>query len=183
MTAPMNYFATATAGLRLAGEQWLLSTLDSPGRDRARKEWQEHGLALLPLGTLSAAVRLPGAVVAAVTGDDTPSDAADDTLAEILDDGPVICDLHSARYYALVPPSTPRTWRDAIEEWRSLGVDALGHGTYLGVPHPALTEPDRRSCASYWSVPMDPPPTLCSPLHVARLIAAARHLLAEELPT
>ena len=57
-----------SADRRLATEHWLLSTLPEPSRERARVEWQEHSVALLPLGTLFSAVRLPLDLVLAAAG-------------------------------------------------------------------------------------------------------------------
>ncbi|MCF3132435.1 hypothetical protein [Streptomyces olivochromogenes] len=162
----------------LATQHWLLSTLPDYGRDRARMEWQEHGITLLPLGTLFAAIRLPGPLVQAVSASTTPADV-DAMLGEALQGGPVICDRHRQRYYALVPASVPRTWQQAIEDWRAAGVAVFGRGTHLGVPWPNANQ-KRSDLESYWSVPMDSPAMLCAPLRVARLIADGhRQLLAQ----
>lgn len=159
------------ADRRLAAEHWLLATLPASARDRARLEWQQHEVAMLPLGGLFSAVRLPGALVAAVAGSAEP-DRLDQFLRETLDGGPVICDPHFLRYYALVPASMPRTWHQALDDWRAVDVDCLGRNSYLGVPRlDAAGWP--RPHASYWSVPMDSPAVLCPPMQVARLIAAA----------
>ncbi|MEU2712947.1 hypothetical protein [Streptomyces sp. NPDC007205] len=162
---------------RLAAEHWLLSTLPSFGRERARMEWQEHGVTLLPVGTLFAAARLPGALVHAVAASKKPADI-DGFLKEVLEGGPVICDQHRDRYYALLPTSVPRTWHDAVRDWQASEVAVIGRGAYLGVPrldadrsHPGID--------SYWAVPMDSPAVLCTPLHVARLIAAGHELLMQ----
>ncbi|WP_405856098.1 hypothetical protein OG407_07155 [Streptomyces sp. NBC_01515] len=138
-------------------------------------EWQEQSLAMLPLGTLFAAVRLPVALVgAAAFLRGTPDLAQVDAfLDEVLDGGPVICDPQGRRCYALVPASMPESYKQAAEDWRPLGVEILGRGTYLGVPPVHLVEFDKEACVSYWSVPMQSPAMLCTPLNVARLIAAA----------
>ncbi|MBQ1096351.1 hypothetical protein KBY55_09665 [Streptomyces sp. b94] len=166
------------ADRQLATSHWLLSTLRH--RDRARMEWQEHGLTMLPLGTLFSAVRLPQRLVLAVAGGTGPSAEVDAVLGEALGDGPVICDPHGRRYYALVPPSMPVTWHQAVDEWRVVDVDCLGRDTYLGVPRVDLTTFDRRTFASYWAVPMPSLATLCAPLAVARLIAAGQHQLDKQ---
>ncbi|EPD63194.1 hypothetical protein [Streptomyces sp. HGB0020] len=160
---------------RLAAEHWLLST--SRNRDRTRAEWRRHGIAMLHLGALFSAVRLPEPLVLALV--DKPWDPAlvDPLLKDMLD-GPVICDPRHHRYYALVPASVPVTWRQAVEEWREVDVDCLGRGSILGVPRLDADRYDGQ--ASYWSVPMQSAGVLCAPLHVARMIAAARHLLHEE---
>ncbi|MDX2676188.1 hypothetical protein [Streptomyces soliscabiei] len=170
------------ADRRLAAEHWLLSTLTDHARTRAREEWTAYGLAVLPMGTLMSAVRLPARLVLAVARGRFPSGEVDRFLGEAFEDGPVICDPNGRRYYALVPASVPRTWTAALEEWQSQDVDCLGRGTYLGVPRLDITRHDERR-ASYWSVPMSSAAELCPPLAVARLIAAGAHLLAEEADT
>lgn len=166
-----------SAERRLAAEHWLLSTLPAFGRERARMEWQEHGVTLLPLGTLFAAVRLPGPLVQAVAASTTSADI-DAVLGEALQGGPVICDRRWQRYYVLVPAGVPRTWRQAAEDWRAADVAVLGRGTHLGVPR-LDTAQERAGLESYWSVPMDSPALLCTPLRVARLIAAGHQQLLD----
>lgn len=165
---------------QLATAQWLLSTLDEENRNQARTQWAERGMALLRLGTLVSAVRIPGRMVLALADTTTPADA-DDFLDSSLDGGPVICDPRVLRYYVLVPGSMPRTWSSAANAWRALGVDLLGRETVLGVPPVTADEFDPGTPqASYWSVPMSSPGMLCEPLAVARLIlAGARQLEAE----
>lgn len=163
---------------RLAVEQWLLATQPSRDRDRARREWEEAGVAMLPLGTLLSAVRIPGHLVVAAAGL-VEHDALDAFLDEALYGQPVICDPRGNRYYALVPGTMPVRWRKAAEEWRALGVDCLGRDTYLGVPTVRAVERDPLTLASYWSVPMPSAGELCAPPAVARLIAAGQCRLAE----
>nr|WP_205615194.1 hypothetical protein [Streptomyces harenosi] len=163
---------------RPAAGHWLLSAHPRPGY--ARAEWQANGVVLLPLGTLFSAVRIPGRLVQAVAAGTEP-EVIDAVLREVLDGGPVICDPHRPRYYALVPASMPRTWRRAADDWRVADVDCLGLGTYLGVPRLDAVEP-AAGTASYWSVPMRSAGVLCAPLKVARLIAAGVHQLASEDP-
>ena len=165
-----------TADRRLASEHWMLSTLPAPNRDRARREWRQNKVTLLPLGSLFSAVRIPGALVAGQAGTAQAAEL-DDFLRETLDGGPVICDPHFLRYYALVPASMPRTWHQALDDWRTLDVDCLGRGSYLGVPRLDAVEWPRPR-ASYWSVSMDSAAMLCSPMDVARLIAAGWHRAA-----
>ncbi|MDT3724886.1 hypothetical protein ROS62_08280 [Streptomyces sp. DSM 41972] len=159
---------------RLASEHWLLSTLPEYDRARARQEWTDHRIALLPMGTLVSAVRLPARLVLAVAGCRGVCGEVDRFLAEALEGGPVICDPNGRRFYALVPASMPATWRAAAEEWQSAEVECLGRNSYLGVPRLDVTEPDVR-VGSYWSVPMSSAASLCGPLAVARLIAAGWH--------
>jgi hypothetical protein len=177
---PGSQRAHPIADRRLAAEEWLLSGHSAPGL--ARAEWRACGLVLLPLGTLFSAVRIPGRVVQAVAASTDPLDV-DQVLDEALDGGPVVCDVHGPRYYALVPASVPRTWRAAADEWRVDGVECLGRGTYLGVPRPDAVDFPVRGLSSYWSVPMTTAARLCRPLSVARLIAAGAHQLAEERET
>jgi hypothetical protein len=131
------------------------------------------------LGILFSAVRLPGDLVTAAAGVSRLADV-DGFLDEVLDGGPVICDPRGHRYYALVPGSMPGRWRDAAEEWRTLGVACLGRGTYLGVPKVQAVEFDPEGQISYWSVPMPSAAVLCRRLAVARLIAAGKCRMAEE---
>lgn len=167
-----------TADRRLAAQQWLMSAHKTPGQ--ARAEWRTTGMTLLPLGTLFSVVRIPLRLALAPIGGTRPGPEADEFLALALEDGPVICDPAGRRYYALVPASTPTTWKQAAEDWRRDEVDCLGRGVYLGVPRLDRTEPDP-SLDSYWSVPMSSVGVLCAPLTVARLIAAGQHVLANEL--
>lgn len=159
---------------RLATEHWLMSS--SRNRDTTRQEWRRYGIAMLPLGTLFSAVRLPGPLVLALLGRPWDPALADRLLKDMLD-GPVICDPRHRRYYALVPASVPVTWRQTVEEWREVDADCLGRGSILGVPR--LDADQYAGQASYWSVPMQSAGMLCAPLHVARLIAAGRHLMCE----
>jgi hypothetical protein len=164
------------ADRRLAAEHWLLSTLADPRK--GREEWKEHGVAMLPLGGLFSAIRLPGALVLAVTGAHSlPSVEIDALLAEALGGAPVICDPRHHRYYVLVPATVPTSWRAAVDDWRTDDVDALGRGTMLGVPKLSRTQP--RTFDSYWSVPMESAAALCPPLTVARFIAVGRHLMED----
>lgn len=169
------------ADRRLATEHWLLSTLPEAGRDRAREEWQELGVAMLPLGGLFSAIRIPGYLVVALTAS-TEADELDAFLAQVLQGGPVICDPHGTRYYALVPASIPRTIsKKKLDDWRKADIECLGRHSYLGVPRVDAVECDPQQRASYWSVPMESAATLCSPLLVGRLIGAARDLVGGEL--
>lgn len=163
------------ADRQLATEHWLLSAHPSPVR--ARQEWTDHRVALLPLGTLFSAVRIPQSLVLAVVGR-APHAEVDAFLAEALDDGPVICDPRGHRYYALVPGSMPAKWSAAAEDWLELGVGCLGRGAYLGVPRLDVEELDPEAWMSYWSVPIPSAGELCAPLAVARLLAAGKHCLA-----
>lgn len=169
------------ADRRLAVEQWLLSTLPRPSWDRARMEWQSHGVTLLPLGTLFAAVRIPERVVHVVSRIDDPA-MNSHFLGAALDDGPVICDPKSGRYYALVPASMAQ-WHKAARIWHTvLGVEILGRDTVLGVPPLDSVGLNQRTRASYWTRPMSSAGVLCDPHAVARLIAAAARQLSPGPP-
>jgi len=167
----------AGADRRMAAEQWLLSTLPEPRK--GREQWQTTGVAVLPLGTLFSAVRLPGRLVLAVAGAHRlPSATIDTFLNDALRGAPAICDPRHQRYYVLLPASVPVSWANATDDWRSADVDVLGRGTILGVPDLERTQP--RPLDSYWSVPMESAAMLGAPLTVARFIAAARHLLGDD---
>lgn len=167
----------SAADRRLATEHWLLSTLTHP--QQGRQEWKTHGVALLPLGGLFAAIRLPAPLVLAVAAvHSMPSPDIDAILAEVLEGGPVICDPRHERYYALVPATVPTSWRAAADDWRAFGVGTLGRGCLLGVPR--LTDTTPHGLDSYWSVAPESMAMLCTPLAVARLIAAGQELLANE---
>ncbi|MFG3090993.1 hypothetical protein ACGGAI_25535 [Streptomyces antibioticus] len=169
----------SSADRRLAAEHWLLSTLPEP--KQGLRQWRTTGVAMLPLGTLFSAIRLPGRLVLAVIGAHSlPSAEIDTVLEEALGGAPVICDPRHHRYYVLMPASVPTSWREAVDDWRVVDVDALGRGTLLGVPKLSRTEP--LPLDTYWSVPMESAAALGAPLTVARFIAAARHLMGAEQP-
>ncbi|MGI5196596.1 hypothetical protein ACQEVY_23590 [Streptomyces sp. CA-288835] len=165
------------ADRELAIEHWFLATHPAP--EQVRAEWTQAGVALLPLGTLFSAVRIPASLVVAAVGSDKHTDV-DALLEEVLDGGPVICDPRHRRYYALVPGSMPDRWHDAAEDWRPLGVECLGRGWYLGVPRLQAAELNPEAWASYWSVPMPSAAVLCQPLAVARLIAVGQRRMGQE---
>lgn len=159
---------------RLAVEHWLLSTLPAEGHARARTEWAEQGVAMLPLGTLFTAIRIPGYLVFAVAGSEQPADI-DAFLGAILH-GPVICAARQRCYYALTPASTPRTWREDADD-----VAVLGRDAYLGVPPVDATVPHPQAASAYWSVPMESAGMLCRSGLVGRMIGAGRDLVGGEL--
>nr|WP_237519354.1 hypothetical protein [Streptomyces sp. HUCO-GS316] len=166
---------TTRTDRELAATEWLLSAHPAPRK--ARMEWTTAGVALLPLGTLLSAIRLPAHLVHAVAGCEA-RDEVDAFLEEALDGGPVIHEPHGRRYYALVPASVPIKWRKAASDWRALGVECLGRGTYLGVPKLQRVDFDPQLWHSYWAVPMSSAGDLCWPLNIARLIAAGKELTA-----
>lgn len=168
------------ADRRLATEHWLLSTLADQQRDGARLQWQEHHVALLPLGTLFSAVRIPELVVQAVARTDHQGMTAE-FLASVLDDGPVICDPTQRWFYALVPASMPARWTEAAAVWQEdLNVACLGRASFLGVPRLDCIGLDITTNSSYWTSPMQSAGELCDPMAVARMIAAAARRLSDE---
>ncbi|MBT2510131.1 hypothetical protein J7I98_30595 [Streptomyces sp. ISL-98] len=136
---------------------WLARTLDVPAV--ARQEWQDGAVAMLPLGGLFDAVRMPAVTVHAAAGNDDRAFVAR-FLAEILDGGPVIHDPFSW-YYALMPPQTSETWRSPF-------ATCIGRGAWLGVPRTDRTALE--TGGPYWSVPMQDAGVLGSPEAVAELI-------------
>jgi hypothetical protein len=160
------------ADRQLATEHWLLSTHPTPRQ--AQKGWARDGIALLPLGTLFSAVRIPARLVHAAAGSDDHA-AVDAYLADALHGGPVICDPRGRHYYALVPASTAARWRHPL-------VECLGRDTYLGVPRLDAVGLDAHAWASYWSVPMSSLADLCSPEAVSQLVVLGSFRAAEEGP-
>jgi hypothetical protein len=161
-----------TSEQRSACEGWLLSAHPTPSA--AQAEWDSVGVAVLPLGTQFSAVRIPRTVVLNSIRLETASNSTlDRFLTEMLWDGPVICDQHAQRYYALVPADTPLVWTAAAAEWPRLGVEILGSDWHLGVPRLPAEDRYGPSPSSYWAVPMRRPGQLCEPVAVARLIATA----------
>lgn len=136
-------------------------------------------MALLPLGGLLSAVRIPQHLIMAIA-DSEERGTLDALLEAALEGGPVICDPAGRRYYVLVPGTMPERYRAAAEDWRPLGVDCLGRDHYLGVPKVEAVEFNPETLASYWSVPMPSAGVLCAPLAVAKLIAAGQSRLPEQ---
>ncbi|GGV19275.1 hypothetical protein [Streptomyces spectabilis] len=140
---------------------WLAQAHPLPSR--ARREWADAYVAMIPLGRRFDAVRVPAARVHAAVAGEEPA-----TVAAALKDwlrGPVIRDLRSplGAYYFLVPPGA---------EWD--GPEArLSTGTYLGVP--------RVGHIAYlmtWVVPPEHPGNLCDVAALHTLLATA-----DPLPT
>ncbi|WP_240678199.1 hypothetical protein [Streptomyces griseoviridis] len=147
---------------------WLARAHPVPRQ--AHLEWSEQGVALLPLGRLFAAIRLPGELVYAAVGSaDTDRVAA--ALRTRLK-GPVIHDRRVAgvTYYSLI------NWGAGVIACMERAEDApcLGEGTYLGVPRIDRQEPP----GTYWVVPPRYDGDLCRPKDVRSLVAAGRAELA-----
>jgi len=118
--------------------EWLARAHPVP--QQACAEWSNQGVALLPLGDLFAAVRLPGELVYAALGCEDPDQVAA-ALREWLH-GPVIHDRRNtgATYYALI------NWGAGVVQQLDQDEDApcLGKGVYLGVPRIDRREPTGR---------------------------------------
>ncbi|MFF5808283.1 hypothetical protein [Streptomyces sp. NPDC012746] len=120
---------------------WYAHYLEDPGD--AYTEWQQYGVAVLPLGEWADAVRLPEVLVHAFVASDTTADV-NVAVAEVLE-GPVIHDARGRNYYAFVPPGTAPQWHLS-----HLGVECLSHGTHLGVPDISQDRPSPRR-PIYWA--------------------------------
>ncbi|MGW9030196.1 hypothetical protein ACWGQ5_40140 [Streptomyces sp. NPDC055722] len=150
---------------------WLLAAADDP--QRARREWDRSGIALLRCGVGFTAVRLTAGLVQAAADTEDLRDV-DTYLTTALLGGPVFADTRWGLCYALVPEGTDRllSW-----SYRSEDAECLGPNAYLGVPDPTHTDPG--AGFSYWCVPLHDPETLCSPDAVAELLRYGRYRLAE----
>ncbi len=135
---------------------WLAQAHPLPGR--ARREWTDAYVAMIPLGRRFDAVRVPARRVHTAVASEEPA-----TVAGALRDwlhGPVIRDLRSpaGAYYFLVTPGAQ--W-DGPEE-------RLSTGTFLGVP--------RVGHIAYlmtWVVPPEHPGNLCDVTALRTLLATA----------
>ncbi|WP_274559314.1 hypothetical protein [Streptomyces spiramyceticus] len=130
-------------------------------------EWDTGAPAMLRVGGLFDAVRIPSEVVRAAARSNDWA-VIDGFLGEVLD-GPVIHDPHRW-FYALVPPRT-------TEAWRSPFARCLGGGAWLGVPRTDRTTLETSD--PYWSVPLKSAGDLCSPHAVSELIDLGHRRLVE----
>ncbi|MEV6947053.1 hypothetical protein AB0N07_34850 [Streptomyces sp. NPDC051172] len=148
--------------------EWLARAHPVP--QRARAEWSNQAVALLPLGGLFAAVRLPGELVHAAVNSEDASQVA--SALDALLQGPVIHDHRTTgpTYYALI------NWGAGVIQQMDHNEDApcLSTGTYLGVPRIDRREPP----GTYWVVPPRYDGDLCRPGAVRSLIAKGRRTLA-----
>lgn len=128
---------------RTSMAEWLASSHPNP--EQAWAEWQDRGIAVIPVGHLFGAVRIPEAVVYAAV-ESTDSDDVGVTLAQHLN-GPVIHDARGRNYYVLVRPEARVNWGPAI-----LGVEHLATHTHLGVPAMDRCEHTERT-PIYWACP------------------------------
>ncbi|MEI5102264.1 hypothetical protein RB200_31925 [Streptomyces sp. PmtG] len=119
-------------------------------------DWEERGVALLPLGRRFDVIRVPAERIHAALGSDEDVTVASGLRAWL--EGPVIRDLRSPRgpYYVLIAPDAD--WDGPPER--------LTTGAYLGVPRPGhSTVPTR------WVVLTPHPGTLCDTRHVRTLLS------------
>jgi len=119
----------------------------------------------MPCGDLFGAVRLELDLLHAAAGTHEWPAVADYTRRE-LGGGPVLAHPRSRHVYALISPAATRRWKD------DGGTEALGSGTYLGVPSPERTEPE--GIDAYWLVPLRRPGVLCGTTALTRFLATAR---------
>ncbi|MFD3917355.1 hypothetical protein [Streptomyces sp. NPDC058603] len=149
--------------------RWLTSS--SPAAAAAHEAWRDGRPAILRTGGPYDAVRMPLTLVHAAAESSAP-DVVASVLAEMLNDGPVICD-PGRWYYALVPPGT-------CETWRVVEAVVRGPGAWLGIPRPDRTTPT--SVATYWAVPATEVRKLCSAAAVAELLRVGRARLEGAAP-
>ncbi|MER8030761.1 hypothetical protein ABTZ78_17580 [Streptomyces bauhiniae] len=138
---------------------WLAQSADDA--DRATTHLIEGGKAMLQLGHIFSAVRMPGQLVHGALGAELEHDVREE-LAERLD-GAVALDPRGtgeSRYYALIPPLAALTWDMADV------APALGRDTYLSTPAPyRLTPP-----GPHWAAPLRRENDFCRPAAVRSLL-------------
>ncbi|MFF1381650.1 hypothetical protein [Streptomyces sp. NPDC058308] len=143
-----------------AAFDWLARAQQEP--HQAHREWQERGIALLPLGKRFNSVCLPGRIVHAGIGADA-LDVVTRTLAELLG-GPVIHNAPQNTYYALVEKGPTARWNYPDE------APMLGSGHFLSVPASDLRGPT----GLHWAVrprivgDLCPVPSVAALVHIAR---------------
>ncbi|MFG2989980.1 hypothetical protein ACGFZK_11935 [Streptomyces sp. NPDC048257] len=147
---------------------WYARCLGEPGA--AHAAWQEHGVAVLPLGVRFEAVRIPDGLAHAAV--QSIEDRVVDLALTLALEGPVIHDARGRNHYALVEPGTAERWRS-----RS-AVECLGHGTYLGVPDMGR---DRSGSdrSLYWAAAPGPGAYFCRVAAVRLLVRVGAARLAE----
>jgi hypothetical protein len=139
---------TATPHQIAAAAHWLAAA--SSESAQVNSDWQEWGLALMPVGRLWDVVK--------VLAVDEGSEMAAAGFMGCGIDGPVILDPHSGVHYLLVPRGTAETWSVP-------GTECLGDACYLGVPFPSRLSPP----GCHWVIPPDGSGVLVDPqrLHAA----------------
>ncbi|MGW0795885.1 hypothetical protein [Streptomyces sp. NPDC002692] len=148
--------------------EWLARS--AADRNRARVEWDGHGITVLAMGERLAAVRMSGELVHAACATDDPEQVAA-TLAELLD-GPVIRDRQTpadVTYFALVSPHA-----GLVRDYPRHAV-YLATGVYLGVPAPHHVTPP----GAYWAPPPRYEGDLCAPQGVEELVRTGARRLRE----
>ncbi|MBC2904966.1 hypothetical protein [Streptomyces cupreus] len=144
---------------------WLARAHPVP--EQAEAEWSNHGVALLPLSSRFAAVRMSVELVHAALACEV-SEQVPAALAEELS-GPVIHD-HRATgptYYALIQGHAGLVW-----EFGDIAPCLCGD-TYLGIPRIDR----RRPPGTYWAVPPRYDGDLCRPQAVRDLVDRGRRQL------
>ncbi|MGW6526801.1 hypothetical protein [Streptomyces venezuelae] len=157
----LSVAAVDSPGLVSAAFDWLARAQDEPRK--ARLEWAEQGIALLPLGTRFNSVCLPASLVYEAVGTGDLNTVAA-TLAELLG-GPVIHNRVQHRYHALVECSPTQRWMREYSEAPMLGI-----GHHLSVPASDLRGPT----GLYWAVRPRIVGDLCPVRSVAALVHIAR---------
>ncbi|MEU6758617.1 hypothetical protein [Streptomyces sp. NPDC046685] len=148
--------------------EWYARCLAEP--TVAYAEWEDHGVAVLPLGARFEAVRIPEAL-AYTAAESTEGGVVDLALLLALE-GPVIHDSRGRNYYALVNPGTAERWSSRSS------VECLTHGTHLGVPDVGLerSAPNR---PIYWAASPSPGAYFCRTAAVQLLVRVGAARLAE----
>lgn len=139
---------------------WLLRGHSSP--PQAWAEWEDHNLAMLPLGKQFAAVRLRGELVHAAMGTDDPQRFAA-PLGELVD-GPVIHDRTACVFYALVHSEAGKHWRHRERAVFMCSDEEIT--VFLGVPSLDRTYPP----GNYWVVAPRFDGDLCDMTALAALV-------------
>ncbi|MCX5375917.1 hypothetical protein [Streptomyces sp. NBC_00091] len=147
---------------------WYASCLSEPAD--AQSEWQDHGIAVLPLGARFEAVRIPDALAYAAA-ESSERRVVDIALA-LAFEGPVIHDSRGRNYYALVEPGTSDRWSPRSP------VECLSRGTHLGVPDISLDRPSE-SRPIYWAATPGPGAYFCRTAAVQLLVRVGAARIAD----
>lgn len=150
---------------------WLTRGLTHDQAEQAQQEWEDRGVALLPLGARFSVVRLPERIVHAAVGSTHPATVAAELAAAL--DGPVIHDTfaHGHPYYPLIQWHAGIVWDEGDD------APCLGEGTYMGVPHIRRTT----GPGTYWLARPRHEGDLCRPDAVQKLIQQARAAVAADV--
>lgn len=143
----------------LRAVDWLAAAHERPGA--ARQAWLEGARALLRVGVVWDAVKVPASIIYRLA-DSAGPDHIQRILAEHGASGPTIADPGRA-YYLLVPAGT-------AANWATHGAECLGAACYLSVPAPSRLGPPE----THWlTTPDGTGRDLCNPAAVAGLVRAA----------